>query len=208
MDPVTDTRTPTDPSTAAPASEELGLREQKKRQTRLAMHRAALELVAVTAQMIAQRAGVSTRTFFNHWPTKESAILGVIGDEGPRAVASLREKLDVMTVRQALHSVMREGIANIPVDPELRELKKTVMAKEPSLQLISTGNLQAMQAELVDVLTEALDGEDARDHAVIMVQVGFALARSAFSISMRRGIALVRSFDQVVALYLQDDPAL
>ena len=211
MDPVTDTRTPTDPSTAAPASEELGLREQKKRQTRLAMHRAALELVAehglsaVTAQMIAQRAGVSTRTFFNHWPTKESAILGVIGDEGPRAVASLREKLAVMTVRQALHSVMREGIANIPVDPELRELKKTVMAKEPSLQLISTGNLQAMQAELVDVLTEALDGEDARDHAVIMVQVGFALTRSAFSISMRRGIDLVRSFDQVVALYLQDD---
>ena len=110
-----------------------------------------------------------------------------------------------MTVRQALHSVMREGIANIPVDPELRELKKTVMAKEPSLQLISTGNLQAMQAELVDVLTEALDGEDARDHAVIMVQVGFALTRSAFSISMRRGIDLVRSFDQVVALYLQDD---
>lgn len=211
MDPVTDTRTPTDTSTAAPACEELGLREQKKRQTRLAMHRAALELVAehglsaVTAQMIAQRAGVSTRTFFNHWPTKESAILGVIGDEGPRAVASLREKLDVMTVRQALHSVMREGIANIPVDPELRELKKTVMAKEPSLQLISTGNLQAMQAELVDVLTEALDGEDARDHAVIMVQVGFALTRSAFSISMRRGIDLVRSFDQVVALYLQDD---
>ncbi|GAB4096884.1 TetR/AcrR family transcriptional regulator [Brachybacterium horti] len=211
MDPVTDTRTPTDTSAAAPACEELGLREQKKRQTRLAMHRAALELVAehglsaVTAQMIAQRAGVSTRTFFNHWSTKESAILGVVGDEGQRAVASLREKLDVMTVRQALHSVMREGIANIPVDPELRELKKTVMAKEPSLQLISTGNLQAMQAELVDVLTEALDGEDARDHAVIMVQVGFALTRSAFAISMRRGIDLVRSFDQVVALYERDD---
>lgn len=211
MDPVTDTRTPTDTSTAAPACEELGLREQKKRQTRLAMHRAALELVAehglsaVTAQMIAQRAGVSPRTFFNHWSTKESAILGVVGDEGQRAVASLREKLDVMTVRQALHSVMREGIANVPVDPELRELKKTVMAKEPSLQLISTGNLQAMQAELVDVLTEALDGEDARDHAVIMVQVGFALTRSAFAISMRRGIDLVRSFDQVVALYERDD---
>lgn len=207
---VTETRHHADACTA-PAAAELGLREQKKRRTRLDMHKAAIELVAehglsaVTAQMIAQRAGVSTRTFFNHWSTKESAILGVIGDEGPRAVASLREKLEVMTVRQALHAVMRDGIANVPVDPELRDLKKRVMAKEPSLQSMSTGNLQAMQAELVDVLAESLDGEHARDHAEIMVQVGFALTRSAFSIAMRRGIDPVRAFDQVVAVYLRDD---
>ena len=208
--PVTQTHHPADTS-ADPAPVEIGLREQKKRQTRLDMHQAAIELVAehglsaVTAQMIAQRAGVSTRTFFNHWSTKEAAILGVIGDEGPRAVASLREKIEVMGARQALHAVMRDGIANVPVDPELRELKKAVMAKEPSLQSISSGNLQHMQAELVDVLTEALDGEYARDHAVILVQVAFALMRSAFAISMRRGIDLVRAFDQVVALYERDD---
>ena len=186
---------------------ELGLREQKKRRTRMAMHRAALELVVekglsgVTVQMIAERAGVSTRTFFNHWATKESAILGVVGDEGARAIASLREKLDLMDARDALHAVMREGIANIPVEPEMRELKKHVMAEEPSLQLISSGNLHAMQNELVDVLEGALDGEYARDHAVILVQVAFALTRSAFAISMRRGIDLVAAFDQVVDLY-------
>ncbi|UVY83657.1 TetR/AcrR family transcriptional regulator [Brachybacterium sp. NBEC-018] len=207
---MTETRHHAD-APADPAPAELGLREQKKRQTRLDMHQAAIELVAehglsaVTAQMIAQRAGVSTRTFFNHWSTKEAAILGVIGDEGPRAVASLREKIGVMGARQALHAVMRDGIANVPVDPELRELKKKVMAKEPSLQSISSGNLQHMQAELVDVLAEALDGEYARDHAVILVQVAFALMRSAFAISMRRGIDLVRAFDQVVALYERDD---
>lgn len=186
---------------------ELGLREQKKRRTRMAMHRAALELVVekglsgVTVQMIAERAGVSTRTFFNHWAAKESAILGVVGDEGARAIASLREKLDLMDARDALHAVMREGIANIPVEPGMRELKKHVMAEEPSLQLISSGNLHAMQNELVDVLEGALDGEYARDHAVILVQVAFALTRSAFAISMRRGIDLVAAFDQVVDLY-------
>ncbi|NVP72842.1 TetR/AcrR family transcriptional regulator, partial [Vibrio cholerae O1 biovar El Tor] len=82
----------------------------KKRQTRMAMHRAALELVvehglsAVTAQMIAERAGVSTRTFFNHWVTKESAILGINGGEGAQAIASLREKLLVMPAREAMRS--------------------------------------------------------------------------------------------------------
>jgi AcrR family transcriptional regulator len=188
-------------------SEELGLREQKKRQTRIAMHRAALELVvehglsAVTAQMIAERAGVSTRTFFNHWVTKESAILGVIGDEGKRAVTSLRDKLEVMPVRDAMRAMMREAIANIPVDQGLRELKKQVMEQEPALHLVNSGNLQAMQTELVEVLEQALEGEFARDHAVILVQVSFALTRSAFAISMRRGIDPVRAFDQVLTLY-------
>ena len=188
-------------------SEELGLREQKKRQTRMAMHRAALELVvehglsAVTAQMIAERAGVSTRTFFNHWVTKESAILWVIGDEGKRAVTSLRDKLEVMPVRDAMRAMMREAIANIPVDQGLRELKKQVMEQEPALHLVNSGNLQAMQTELVEVLEQALEGEFARDHAVILVQVSFALTRSAFAISMRRGIDPVRAFDQVLTLY-------
>ena len=53
------------------SDQNLGLRELKKRQSRTAMHRAALELVnehglgGVTVEAIAQRAGVSTRTFFN-----------------------------------------------------------------------------------------------------------------------------------------------
>ena len=202
---------PTDDHALA-GSEELGLREQKKRQTRMAMHRAALELVAehglsaVTAQMIAERAGVSTRTFFNHWATKESAILGIIGDEGEQAIASLQEKLQVMPVRDAMRSVMREATANVPVDPRLRELKKKIMAQEPSLHLVSSGNLQAMQTELVDVLEEAIGGEFARDEAVILVHVSFALTRSAFAISMRRGVDPVRAFDQVLSLY--DDPAI
>ena len=195
-------------------TEEVGLREQKKRQTRMAMHRAALELVvenglsAVTAQMIAERAGVSTRTFFNHWATKESAILGVVGDEGKRAITSLRDKLEVMPVREALRAMMREAIANVPVDQGLRELKKKVMEQEPSLHLVNSGNLQAMQTELVEVLTEALDGEGARDRAVIFVQVSFALTRSAFAISMRRGIDLLSAFDQVLALYDESDTDL
>jgi AcrR family transcriptional regulator len=171
------------------------------------MHRAAVELVAehgftqVTVEMIARKAGVSTRTFFNHWVTKESAILGINGGEGAQAIASLREKLLVMPAREAMRSMMREAIANVPVDRGLRELKKQVMEQEPSLHLVSSGNLQAMQTELVEELAEALEGEFARDHAVILVQVSFALTRSAFAISMRRGIDPVRAFDQVLTLY-------
>lgn len=208
---VTHVQTPVDHDHDPAGAEELGLREQKKRQTRMAMHRAALELVVehglsgVTAQMIAERAGVSTRTFFNHWVTKESAILGVIGDEGKRAITSLRDKLEVMNVRDAMRAMMREAIAKVPVDRGLRELKKQVMEQEPSLHLVSSGNLQAMQTELVEVLEEALDGEDARDRAVVLVQLSFALTRSAFAISMRSGIDPASAFDRVLSLYDEPD---
>jgi AcrR family transcriptional regulator len=57
-------------------------RARKKRETRQALRLAALRLVdaqgleQVTVDMIAAAADVSPRTFFNHFPTKEDALLG------------------------------------------------------------------------------------------------------------------------------------
>ena len=59
-----------------------GLRERKKQETRLAIHEAALRLVAengVTAtsvDAICSEAVVSSRTFFNYFPSKLAAIIG------------------------------------------------------------------------------------------------------------------------------------
>ncbi|MBF6330621.1 TetR/AcrR family transcriptional regulator [Nocardia transvalensis] len=66
----------------------LGLREQKKRQTRhdlcLAARRLTVErgLDATTTDDIAKAVGVSPRTFFNYYETKLDAVLGPIGDIG------------------------------------------------------------------------------------------------------------------------------
>lgn len=59
------------------------LRERHKDETWAAIHEAAsvaaLEggLAAATVEAIAERAGISRRTFFNYFPTKEDAILGL-----------------------------------------------------------------------------------------------------------------------------------
>ena len=59
-----------------------GLRERKRRATRLAIQQAALRialdegLAAVTVDEVSRRADVSPRTFFNYFPNKEAAILG------------------------------------------------------------------------------------------------------------------------------------
>ncbi|MFI6040357.1 TetR/AcrR family transcriptional regulator [Nocardia sp. NPDC051321] len=78
---------------SSPAREEppLGLREQKKRKTRLELCMAARRLVvahgldATTVDDIARVVGVSPRTFFNYYDTKLDAIVGPIGEIGTPA---------------------------------------------------------------------------------------------------------------------------
>lgn len=209
MDPQTSSDQPApEPGDAGDLTTEgLGLRELKKRQTRLAMHRAALELVAehgfaqVTVEMIARRAGVSTRTFFNHWSTKDAAVLGVILGDSLEVSGRLRVELAEHSPREALRIVLRDALTAVPADPELRELKKEVMAKEPLLHSISSGRLVEVQSEMTEALTAVLEGEEARTRAVVAVQVGFALTRSAFALSMAKGIDLLAAFEEVTDLY-------
>jgi AcrR family transcriptional regulator len=59
------------------------LRERKKQQTRQALHQAAVRLISerglagVTVEEICAEAGVSPRTFFNYFPTKANAAVGL-----------------------------------------------------------------------------------------------------------------------------------
>jgi AcrR family transcriptional regulator len=68
-----------------------GLRERKKLATKDALSQAALDLASerglnhVTADAIAERAQVSTRTFHNYFSSKEEAILYVL-EKGARGV--------------------------------------------------------------------------------------------------------------------------
>lgn len=75
-------------SKAKPQPPELGLREQKKRQTLFDLCMAARRLTVergldgTTAEDIAKAVGVSPRTFFNYYETKLDAVVGPIGEIG------------------------------------------------------------------------------------------------------------------------------
>jgi AcrR family transcriptional regulator len=68
------------------SASETGLRERKKQQTRRAIHEAALHLIdehgleATTIEQICHAADVSTRTFFNYYPSKAAAALELAGN--------------------------------------------------------------------------------------------------------------------------------
>jgi AcrR family transcriptional regulator len=75
----------------------VGLRERKKLATRNALHTAAVNLMSesgpdeVTVEAICAAAGVSPRTFFNYFDTKEEAIFLWDGEFGPRIATAIRD---------------------------------------------------------------------------------------------------------------------
>ena len=85
----------TPPRTVPSAGPRASLRERKKLATRRSLRRVALDLVAergfthVTVDDIAEAADVSTRTFFNYFPSKEAALFGA----DPGRVNALRERV-------------------------------------------------------------------------------------------------------------------
>lgn len=96
------------------SSSTLSLRERKRAATRAAIEAAALDLVladgpeATTVDAIAARAGVSQRTFFNYFDSKDAAILGVHPGEADEALlaAYRAEAPHADTVRAVVRLVM------------------------------------------------------------------------------------------------------
>jgi AcrR family transcriptional regulator len=135
-----------------------GLRERKKLATRLALHEAALRLVAdrgldsVSVDDIADRADVSPRTFFNYYPSKVDAVLGLDPD-GPRqqADALLARPADESPV-QALRAVARAQAVEMAEDMELWPLRLKVIDAHPAL----LGHLAAAFGEAEKTLAGAV----------------------------------------------------
>ncbi|MGW0519970.1 TetR/AcrR family transcriptional regulator [Crossiella sp. NPDC003009] len=101
--------------------DDLGLRERKKRQTRLALSQAAIRLTvargweSVTIEDIAAAAEVSVRTFRNYFGGKAEAVAASQLDRGLRIAAELRERPAAEPLWTALTAVVRAQYATPPV---------------------------------------------------------------------------------------------
>ena len=151
------------PSCAGADEQRPTLRERKKLATRHALRRVALDLVAergfahVTVEDIAQEAEVSARTFFNYFPSKEAAILGV----DPERVEALRQRLaDVPageTPLEAVRSVLVEEaryladeLAELGGDPAfwLRRLRAAQV--DPHLKAAQAAHLMMIERAVAE----------------------------------------------------------
>lgn len=123
----------------SPPRAELGLREKKKRAVEAELRRLAMELFAargfdaVTVDSIAEAAGVSRRTFFRYFPSKEDVFFARRRDQMERLaalVASPRQGEGAFErVRRALLELASEHVEN----KSLILTEQAILAQCPAL---------------------------------------------------------------------------
>ena len=116
-----------------------GLRERKKTATRLALHEAALRLVAergldgVSVDDIAARADVSPRTFFNYFASKDDAVVGLDPAAPAAQAAAFAARPPEESPVEAMRAIAREGAIRMAEDPQLWPLRLQVVETNPTL---------------------------------------------------------------------------
>lgn len=150
------------------------------------MQRAALELVAdrglsgVTIDDIAAKAGVSPRTFFNYFSSKEESLFGadsaLIDDTADR-FESLLVGASPFT---ALRVVMTDLMSSIEDDPADLQLRRAVLAREPALWTHLVASNTEFEASLAASIRRRTSSDPADDgYAELLVAACLAAARTA-----------------------------
>jgi AcrR family transcriptional regulator len=135
---------------------ETGLRERKKAATRASLATAALELGVergiehLTVEDIAEAAGVSTRTFFNYFPTKEAAFVADDVDRGRDFVRSVAAQGDEMAPWQALRTAAVSALGRSELPERELALKIRLSRMSPAVVAEQLAQFERLEHELVD----------------------------------------------------------
>jgi AcrR family transcriptional regulator len=111
-----------------------GLRERTRRAVRAEVARLGLALFVergyerTTADDIAAAAGLSTRSFFRYFPTKEDVVFGDVSDVADQVAEAVRARSADEPPWTALHAVLRDwqdAIHAAQLDPARQRLIET-----------------------------------------------------------------------------------
>jgi AcrR family transcriptional regulator len=164
-----------------------GLRERKKLDTYRAIAHAARQLVqqrgldAVTVDQIAEAAGISTRTFFNYFPCKEDAVVGI----DPAILTDLADEVRRRpTGEEPIAALRAVLIGRTAPDASLQrwQLRNELVARHPDLLPRHLSAMAGVEAALTGALAERAGTDPRRDPRIAML-VAAALA------AVRAGIA-------------------
>lgn len=152
------------------------------------MHRAALELFeeqgiqTTTVQQIADRAGVSSRTFFRYFTRKEHAALP--GQHrmltGVRAFeTSASNPRDLLTDIEA----MAETVMSLETGEDLAEHGRVmrVLTKEPELLALAAAQDQVLAGELRARITSQVEAKVDSLSVLLLTEVAVAVWRASWA---------------------------
>ena len=175
-----------------------GLRERKRRATRAAIERAAITLVdeygydKVTVVQICERADVSQGTFFNYFPTKDAAIVGVGAHElDRRAVHAAFDTLMPTTMFRATLTLFLQVVEAFDWKSDVATLRVALVRGTPELMQMFLDNtfafvsdFQALVASYLEAHPECrlcADLMDAPEEANAVVSAALEAAKFALA---------------------------
>lgn len=159
-------------------------RDRRKRVTRQALRRSVLELgleyglAPVSVEAIAERAGVSARTFFNYFESKEEAALVELFQIGAAELAALSQGDPELAWRDVTKFFADDVDRAIEDDDFLRFLE--LQDENPALAGRQLATFARFEASISTALMQRLgESADARLRAPLMVGCCFTAVRIA-----------------------------
>ena len=188
------------------------LRERKKAETRRKLRQVALGLFAdrgysnVTAEEIAEAAEVSTRTFFNYFPSKEAVLLSA----DPERLQSVRDAImsapaatpAVEVLRLVMVARAREVVAQVSEldgDPAAWLSRMKSAWSDLHLRAAQAARMEAIEHAVAEALAERLGTDVERDpYPGLLATVAAGVFRASITSWAGSGgsVALDRLVDQ------------
>ena len=163
------------------------LRERQRNALRADIERVALRMFAeqgfdaVTTEAIAAEAGISASTFFRHVESKEHLLLGVAQREGAKIIASFRARPPGEVVADSLAASVLARTSQFVDDDETLELWRRAMASAPGVMRRASLLSRADCDQLIDLVAERLDDNEAGADLRAGVLVRAALAATEYA---------------------------
>lgn len=183
-----------------------GLRERKKQETRATIAHIALALACehgpdgVTVDDIAAAAGVSPRTVFNHFGTKDEAILGIDPERRAQLLDEVRARPADEPPLRALVGVFAEAMTADEASLEFWLRRAELVRQHPGLRAAQLASQAELEHDLAAVVAErtGLDADD--PYPELLVGVTLTAIRQALARSATAGpTQLARALDAVAA---------
>ena len=186
-----------------PSAQVPGRRERKKQATRTALREAALRLAVrhgvknVTVEQIAAEADLALRTFFNHFSSKEEAVLAAAA----AGAEALVEKFRARPPHESVLRAVREAVL-VVVDRDdavgrdhIRVLR--LMQHTPALLPQQMAVLIAQEKALADAIAERLAAADPADPPGIYPQLCATATLATLRVVLARWLSRTADTDEI-----------
>jgi AcrR family transcriptional regulator len=173
----------TSPQVVAP----LSLAERKRQLVRDQLGEAALRLLAsqgyeeTTVEQIVAAAGVSRRTFFRYFKSKEDVIVGSVGDLSATIRAELAARPEQENPQSAIRAALAVAVEQLASEPEKSVPIIRLLFDTPALHRRFLERQSVLQEELAAELARR-EGLDAREDLGPALVAGVAI--TAFQVAV------------------------